>query len=176
MSWRTIIASQPKTMQSDDTKRSRCSSLRRSRSGWSAKAGGSCTGTPTRSRHRDRSRPLPKDSVEGAPADRSLRDSRSEKGPFRRRLARFRRLGRRRRSPSDLVPRPSAACDYRLRPPATSWEIPRRAASLSGVGSAWRCTTFHSPFSRRQIVVTRSSYASASAPPTEAEVCSMPTM
>ena len=48
--------------------------------------------------------------------------------------------------------------------------------SLSGIGSACRCITRHSPSSRRKTVVTRSSYAFAGASPTAAVVCSIPAM
>src|SRR4029077_3410007 len=54
------------------------------------------------------------------------------------------------------------------RRPTTS---PGSAAAL-----AWRCTTFHSPSSRRKIVVTRSTYGLGSAPLTDAVVCSSATV
>ena len=43
----------------------------------------------------------------------------------------------------------------------------------SPIGSAWRCTIFHSPFSRRKIVVLRSMYGVGSEPATDAVVRSM---
>ncbi len=41
------------------------------------------------------------------------------------------------------------------------------------MGSAWRCTIFHSPFSRRKIVVLRSVYGVGSEPRTDAVVRSI---
>jgi hypothetical protein len=45
-----------------------------------------------------------------------------------------------------------------------------RAESLSGSGSACRCTTFHSPSSHRKTVVTRSAKGSGAPSPTDAVV------
>ena len=60
--------------------------------------------------------------------------------------------------------------------PSASRPICWSAPALTGAGSAWRWTTFHAPSSRRNTCVTRSSYGSGAAPPTDATVCSTPAM
>jgi hypothetical protein len=48
-----------------------------------------------------------------------------------------------------------------------------RTSAESPTGSAWRWTIFHSPFSRRKIVVLRSTYDVGSESPTDAVVRSI---
>lgn len=50
------------------------------------------------------------------------------------------------------------------------------APVFPGTGSAWRWAIFHSPPSRRKIVVTRSLYGSGGAPATETVECSIATI
>jgi len=50
------------------------------------------------------------------------------------------------------------------------------ATALSEAGSPCRCTTFHSPSSRRNNVVARSTYGCGGAPLRDAVVCSSATM
>ena len=61
------------------------------------------------------------------------------------------------------------------RPWFVHWLGCKRASNSadSSIGSAWRCTTFHSSFSRRKIVVLRSMYGVGSDPPIDAVVRSM---
>ncbi len=47
------------------------------------------------------------------------------------------------------------------------------SSAESSIGSAWRCTILHSPFSRRKIVVLRSMYGVGSEPAIEAVVRSI---
>src|SRR5579859_3480370 len=73
--------------------------------------------------------------------------------------------------------RASAVCVTNLGPRTTYLNRPScsRVDSTPGIGSASRCTSFHSPFSRRNINVTRSEYGTGASPPTEAVVRSLPT-
>jgi hypothetical protein len=53
---------------------------------------------------------------------------------------------------------------------------PASAPAVPEAGSACRCTTFHSPSSRRNTVVARSTYGCGGAPLIDAVVCSIATM
>src|SRR5439155_8951301 len=53
---------------------------------------------------------------------------------------------------------------------------PTTAPESAASASPWRCTTFHSPSSRRKIVVTRRTYGLGSAPLIDAVVCSSATV